>query len=224
MRLTVRREQMDVMSAVAEANFERRLAAHIRQSYPASMVKPPDGGEFSVSQLTEDALTGLVRAGIAKSRKYEMSHESSIAAFVALMFDVAPNFDRFRLCAVLLDDEEKQADLRIEDILAVLSEKNYEAIRNDYDPAAWIVAEDEAAADKSKAAGAQKSGAATVDPMMRTTSGKKISSKTLAGKTMSGKTMSNTVSRKSQTIKVQPEKSGENKGIDQNTILNIPNK
>jgi hypothetical protein len=106
--------------------------------------------------------------------------------------------------------------------LAVLSEKNYEAIRKDYDPAAWIVAEGETAAAGSAAPGAEKADAATADPMMRTTSGKKITGKTLAGKTMSGKTISNTVSRKSQTIKVQPEMPAEDKGFDQNTILNDP--
>jgi hypothetical protein len=223
MRLIVRGEQMDVMRGVSEANFERRVAAHLRQSYPASVVRLPDGGEFTISELLEETLDRLVRASIAKARAYEMRQESSISAFVALMFDVAPNFDEHRLCTVLLGDEEKPPDDRIDEILTVLTEKNYESIRKDYDPQAWKEAEELEAANASEAPAAEKANAATANPMMQTTpgktvSGKTLSGKTLRGKTLSGKTLSNTVARRSQTIKVQPEIPDSDPEIYQNTV------
>ena len=218
MRLTVRREQMEVMSAVAEANFERRIAEHLRQSYPSSVVKLSDGGEFEVFQLMEDSLLRLVHAGVSKARRYELTQESSIAVFVTLMFDVAPNFDEHRLCTVLLGDEEKPPDLRIDDVLSILTEKNFEAIRKDYDPSGWDVPEDQASTAESDEAAASRARAAAADPMMRTTPGKTLTRKTLRGKTLSGKTQSGTLSPKSQTIKVQPQVPDSDDSFDQNTV------
>jgi len=217
MRLTVRSEQMEVMRGVSEANFERRLGAHLRQSYPESVVKLPDGGEFQVSELLEDTLDRLVRASIGKARAYEMTQESSISVFAALMFDVAPNFDQHRLCNVLLGDDEKPPNARVDDILTVLTEKNFESIRKDYDPQAWTAAE-EMAAEKASQEPAEKAQAATADPMMQTTPGRTISGKTLSGKTLSGKTLANTNARRSQTIQVQPEIPDSDPGFTQNTV------
>src|SRR5947209_833896 len=106
MSLNIRREQMDVMNAVAEADFERRLSEHLRQNYADSVVRLPDGGEFTVSTLVAETFDTLVRAGMARARAHELTFESSIATFVALMFHVCPNFDEHRLCQVLLADEQ----------------------------------------------------------------------------------------------------------------------
>jgi hypothetical protein len=219
MRLTVRKEQMDVMQAVADANFERRIAAHLRESYPTSIVRlPHDGGEFAVSDLGQDSLDRLVRAGVAKARHYEMHLQSSIAAFVTLMFDVAPNFDDHRLCEVLLGDEEKIPDERIDDVLTVLTDKNWDSIRNDYDAQAWLVAEQEPA--KSSEETAMAATADSPSPVVpdKTLPGKTLSGKTLKGKTLTGKTLSRTMARRSQTIKVQPEVPERNTDFDQKTM------
>ena len=137
-RLTIRREQMEVMQALAEANFERRLADHLLANYPESLVKLPDGEEFLVSDLFEKKLGDLIRTGIAKAKGYGVTNESSLAAYVALMIDVAPNFDEHRLCEVLLNDQDREPNERVSELLSVLTEKNWDSIRNDYRRAAWI--------------------------------------------------------------------------------------
>jgi hypothetical protein len=137
MRLNVRREQIDVMSAVAEAHFEQRIGEHLRQNYADAVVKLPNGGEFTVAALEAETLRRLVRAGINRARKYELTFESAIAAFVALMFHVCPNFDQHRLCQVLLADEEKEPNERVAEISNVLSERNWDSVRETYDPEAW---------------------------------------------------------------------------------------
>ena len=231
MRLTVRQDQMDVMQAVADTNFERQIAAHLRTSYSESVVRlPNDGGQFRLSELSDEDLERWIRAGISKARSYELRIQSSIAAFVALMFDVAPNFDGHRLCEVLLGDEERTPDERIDDVLSVLSEKNWEAIRNDYNPQAWLAAEEiakEAFPKKRETPEDETALAASADKSAHALSGRTLSGKTLSGKTMSGKTLkgktlsgkdlSRTIAPKSQTIKVQPEVSEKDIGIDRNT-------
>lgn len=167
MRLTVRNEQMEVMAAVAEAGFERDTAVHIRENYADSVVKLPDGGELTVRDLLPDTLESLVRTGIAKARDYEMKFRSSIATFVALMFAVSPNYDEHRLCGVLLGDEEKEPDDRMGELLRVLSEKNWEAIRKDYDPGAWLTPVSVNSGEDEPSAAAD---AGTADPMDKTMS------------------------------------------------------
>ena len=42
MRLNIRREQMDVMDAVSEANFERGVARHLLSNFGDSIVRLPE--------------------------------------------------------------------------------------------------------------------------------------------------------------------------------------
>lgn len=147
MRLTVRKEQLDVMEAYSQENFVRRIAARLVSGFSESAVKLPDGTEHRVADIPEDRLLELIRSGVAKARSYGMTFESAIAGFVILMFDVSPNFDGHRLCQVLLTDEETAPNKRIEELVSVLSDEKWESIRKDYDPAAWESAPEPETAD-----------------------------------------------------------------------------
>lgn len=133
---------MLVIESVAQENFVRRIAAHLRAEYPQATVTLPTDEEFTVDALPDERLHDLVRTGIARARRYGMTFESSIAAFVAVMFEIAPNFDEHRLCQVLLGDEQTAPDARLDELLDVLTEKNWESIRADYNPQAWTMPEE----------------------------------------------------------------------------------
>ncbi len=128
---------MVVIESVTQENFVRRIAAHLLAEYPRAIVTLPEGENFAVYELNEERLHELIRVGIERARSFDLTHESNIAAFTALMFEVAPNFYGHRLCQVLLSDEATEPDQRIDQVLETLSEKNWESIRLDYDPAAW---------------------------------------------------------------------------------------
>ncbi len=201
MKLIVRNQQMEVMAAVAETNFERRIAEHLREHYADSVVRLPEGGESTVRELPQDNIEKLVSAGVAKARIYELKAQSSIASFVALMFSVSPNFDEHRLCGVLLGDEEKVPDDRVAELPKVLSEKNWDSIRKDYNPNAWNVEvrtpEQEAQAVQEKPAEPKKD---------------------VMSKTLSGATMSRTIGRKRETIGIKPETPTPDPNIGQQTV------
>ncbi len=156
MRLSIRPEQKSVIEVVAQENFVRRIAAHLLEEYPAAVVTLPGDEKFAVAELPEETLHELIRTGIARARRYEMTFESSISAFTAVMFEVAPNFDTHRLCQVLLNDAEVAPNDRLDELLNVLTEKNWESIKAEYDPNAWKPAEEpdavSAAPDEQKAA------------------------------------------------------------------------
>jgi ribosomal protein L12E/L44/L45/RPP1/RPP2 len=150
---------MSVIEAVAQENFVIRLAGHLREHYAAAAVTLPPDRKTTVAELPEDKLHALVRTGIARSRDHGIDLESSTAGFVAVMFEVAPNFDTHRLSQLLLNDEEVEPNERINELLKVLTEKNLESIRADYDPAAWEPAAENAAeeaqAEENKVAESQ---------------------------------------------------------------------
>lgn len=137
MRLSIRNEQMSVIEAVAQEKFVRRIAAHLLKEYSKAVVILPDDKKFTVDELPEETLYDLVRTGMERARRYGLTFESSIAAFTAVMFEVAPGFDTHQLSQVLLNDEEVEPNARLDELLNVLTEKNWESIRADYDPQAW---------------------------------------------------------------------------------------
>ena len=141
MRLSVRTEQVAVIEAVAQENFVRRIAAHLLAEYPKAVVTLSDDEKMAVDELPEETLYDLVRVGIERARGHKLTFESAIAAFTAVMFEVSPNFDEHRLCQVLLNDEDVEPNERLDELLNVLTEKNWESIREDYDPKAWKPAE-----------------------------------------------------------------------------------
>jgi hypothetical protein len=134
--LTIRQEQLDEFEGVAEAAFERRVAAYVRGQHGDEVVTLASGaGELK--GLDEETLLRLVRGGIARARSYGMTWESSVTAFVVLMFTVAPNFDSHPLVRRALRGGGVEPDLRIEEMWDKVSAENWEAARDSYDPAAW---------------------------------------------------------------------------------------
>ena len=129
-------EQMTTFQQSAEDNFVRRIAEHLREEYPKTIVILPDD-KSAVDELSEERLHSLVRCGIERARIYGLSFESSIAAFCAVMFEVAPNFDAHQLSQLFMQDEDIEPNARIDELLEHLTDKNWETIRSTYDAGAW---------------------------------------------------------------------------------------
>ena len=134
--MMIRAEQMTAFEDAAEEKFVRRIAAHLLENYASAVVRLPDS-ESKVSELPDETLHLLVKNSIERARKYELTFESSISAFTAIRFEVSPNFDKHRLSQVLLKDETIEPDARLDELLEVLTETNWEAIRGEYDVTDW---------------------------------------------------------------------------------------
>jgi hypothetical protein len=143
--LSIRPEQIEVFQDVAEAAFERRIADYLREEHADEVVTLParqdEVREVEVKSLDDETLLAMVRAGIARARSHGMTWESSITAFVVLMFVVSPNFDSHRLIRRLLNDEETEPDARMDSLLELTTEENWEMAGRQYDAGAWNVAE-----------------------------------------------------------------------------------
>ncbi|HKP85579.1 MAG TPA: hypothetical protein VJZ26_05765 [Blastocatellia bacterium] len=135
--LKIRAEQFEVFQPVAESAFVRRVAEHLRDNHADVMVRLPNE-VILVKQISDDRLRGMAKEGMARAREYGMDWESAVTAFVVLMFVAAPNFDKHPLIQRILRDERTPANSRIDQLWERTSEENWEAVRKNYDPTAWV--------------------------------------------------------------------------------------
>ena len=90
------------MARLTEDAFERRIARHLRDHHADAL--------YGVSN---DVLLRMVRAGVVRARSHSLSWESSIMTFVALMFEVAPDFDEHPAIRSALRDAATVPDERL---------------------------------------------------------------------------------------------------------------
>lgn len=85
--LTIRREQMEVLSAYMRQSFEDRLVRHLAQSLPVQFKKlaSPTSGDEPVRTL--------IRQGIQKAAGYDITSERDVGRFIEVMLAIDPRFD-----------------------------------------------------------------------------------------------------------------------------------
>lgn len=126
-RLIIRKEQMEAFEPQAEAAFVDRVVMHLREEHAEA-----------VGRLPDDVLQEMINNGLARGRKYGLSWESSLTAFVALMFEIAPNFDEHPRIQQVLRDESVPPDSRIDMLLERISDQDWEEAERRYDANAWF--------------------------------------------------------------------------------------
>lgn len=135
--MIIRSKQMEAFESAAEENFVRRLTEHLLENYAEAIVRLPDQ-ESAVDNLPKETLDLLVRRSIERARRYDLSFESSISAFSAVMFEAAPNFDDHSVSRLCLNDANIEPNDRLGELLKLLTEKHWEKIRADYDVNSWL--------------------------------------------------------------------------------------
>jgi hypothetical protein len=136
MALVIRKQQMEAFQPVAEAAFVRKVADYLRETHAEVKVRLP-GGDLTVRQIPDETLLEMAQNGIARARGYGITWKSTLKAFVVLMFVAAPNFDEHPLVSRVLQNDEFAPDSRIDRLWERISEHNWDAVKQNYDPAAW---------------------------------------------------------------------------------------
>ncbi|MET0649847.1 MAG: hypothetical protein ABW208_24825 [Pyrinomonadaceae bacterium] len=139
--LTIRPEQLEAFSPLAEAAFARRVVEYLRENHADEPVTLA-AGELPVKDVDDATLFRLVRGGIERAGSYGMTWESTITAFVVIMFTVAPNFDEHPLIRRALTDARFEPNERLDAIWDSTTNENWEAARASYDPGAWVSADE----------------------------------------------------------------------------------
>lgn len=123
----IRPDHMRAFKAEGEQAFEFRLAEHLRE-YQGALV----------NVLSDDKLLLLLRNGIARARNYKLSSEADLAAFVAVMFAIAPNFDRHPYIQDVLTDSRIQPNEKMDALIKRVPNFVWEEAGRKNNPMAWL--------------------------------------------------------------------------------------
>jgi hypothetical protein len=124
--VVIRRAQLQKMEAVAASTFPERLIRYLREHHAAA-----------IEAIDENVLKRRVAAGIARAEKHGLTLESTLTAFVTLMFEFAPDFDRQPAIKVVLENTDVDPDDRMELLTIQTSGDDWLDASLHSNPAAW---------------------------------------------------------------------------------------
>lgn len=124
--LKIRQEQLDAFKTVAEDAFVAETVSYLKEQRPEL-----------IEGLSDDVLTRRVRNGFARARSYGLKLEWTLTAFIATMFSVSPNFDEQKSIHRVLTDNRYAPDDRMDLMLEVTSERDWDEAEEASNTKAW---------------------------------------------------------------------------------------
>lgn len=122
----IRDDQKNALLPDAALRYFPEIKAHILKNYPDKSWPVP-----------EPELDERIRTGIRRAAAYGISELAGIAAFVSLMFDIAPNFDEQPGIARALNNTSLHPNTRMSQLVLDTTEDDWQQAVVRYDPAAW---------------------------------------------------------------------------------------
>lgn len=111
----------------SEDRFVDHLVSHIKSEDP----------EIS-DEYTDDELRNMVRIGIKKAEGYGFTLSEDQSAFVAIMFEVAPNFDTQPEIRSVLEESDLTPSARLEKLWSpAVPDEAWEKASEEYDESVW---------------------------------------------------------------------------------------
>jgi hypothetical protein len=125
--LIIREEQIQHFIAKDEPELVKLIAQVIRT------------GNFErVEGHSDETLEAMTRIGIERAQNYDFQSAEDIAAFVAVMFEISPDFDRQEDIKQLLEDKNFTPAQRFEQIWGRISEDAWLQAQETYNANIWF--------------------------------------------------------------------------------------
>ncbi len=102
----------------------------------------------SVQYLEKEVLEERITKCITKARRYSLNTIADIAGFVALMFELAPNFDEHPSFARVLLDDRLSAESKMKKLSEVITDREWDEALDLYDRSYWAVQNKKASGDR----------------------------------------------------------------------------
>jgi hypothetical protein len=84
MMLTIRSEQMAVFTLQFESRFARRMAGHLKETFPKEVAR---------QGLSDERLELLALRGLSDARNYGVVNEGDVERYIECMVVLGPQFD-----------------------------------------------------------------------------------------------------------------------------------
>lgn len=125
--LVIRQEQIQNFIAQNDDDLVRLIRQIMRECCPGR-----------VENYSDKVLDGMIRLGLEKAKKHNFTKAETIAAYVTVMFEVAPNFDEQPPIKQVLEDANYIADDRFFQLWRRVDDKVWLDAEQGYDPKMWF--------------------------------------------------------------------------------------
>ena len=125
--LIIRNEQIQQFIASGEDELALMVARCVREANPER-----------VSAYDDAALESMVKLGIERARSHELIAAEDIAAFVSVMFAVAPRFDEQPEIGQVLSDPQFPAGMRFYQIFDRVADEAWAKAEKKYENSFWL--------------------------------------------------------------------------------------
>lgn len=125
--LRVRPDQLEALQFKDDAHFVGFLVDHLREDYAEI-----------IDSLAPEEAREMVANGVARARRHGIRRRDDVAAFVSLMFEIAPNFDAHPALAGVLDDPALPPTARLDALFDESLAEAWQEAEAAYDRDAWF--------------------------------------------------------------------------------------
>ena len=125
--LVIREKQIQHFIAQDEPALVRVIRQIIREANPER-----------VSGYSDQLLDSMIRIGIERAKSHELALAEDIAGFVAVMFEVAPNFDKQKDIEQILNETAVSPNERLRLIWDRVSDEAWKEAESIYDIKVWF--------------------------------------------------------------------------------------
>ena len=127
--LIIREEQIQHFIAADEEQLVEVIREAIRPINPER-----------VADYDDEKLGKMIRTGIERAKSHDLTRSEDIAAFVALMFEIAPKFDEQEEIKAILNDTMFPPDERLYQLFERVSDGAWEEAEKLYEDTFWFPA------------------------------------------------------------------------------------
>jgi len=123
----IRQEQIEAMLMHNEEKFIDFVVKHVKQECPDD-----------VRDIDPVSLREMVTNGLARARSYDLKKPQYLTAFVAIMFDISPNFDEQPNIQQALRDQSVPIEQRFNAMIERVPDKAWEEAEKNKNYDAWF--------------------------------------------------------------------------------------
>lgn len=123
----IRQEQIEAMLMHNEEKFIDFVVKHVQQECPDD-----------VRGIDPVSLREMVTNGLARARRYDLDKPQDLTAFVAIMFDISPNFDEQADIQRALRDKSVPIEQRFNTMIERVPDKAWEEAEKNKNYDVWF--------------------------------------------------------------------------------------
>lgn len=125
--INLKQNQLNQLTFKDDNEFIAFMRGHLRENY-----------EEMVDAFPADLFNEVAANGIRRARSYKIESYDHLAAFLTLMFEIAPNFDSEPRLADILSQKSQPPDIRFALLFDDSMEEAWQAAEDAYDEESWL--------------------------------------------------------------------------------------